>query len=196
VGCYRTILVALDGSPDARAALEHAATLARDQHACLVVMTAVPPPVLSTGMGSGATVVANLEPNFAHDLQEAVRSLPSDIGVQSRVAHGPAARCILEIAEECRCDLIVMGFHGHGRLHHALRGSVSDTVARQSRRPVLLVRAERPARADADANADADADADTDTDADASEADREAAPPKSRQRQPPIKVSKHIGFMG
>jgi nucleotide-binding universal stress UspA family protein len=89
--------------------------------------------------------VADLEPNFAHELHEAVRSLPPDIGVQSRVVHGPAARCILEVADECRCDLIVMGFHGHGRLHHALRGSVSDTVARESHRPVLLVRAERPA---------------------------------------------------
>jgi nucleotide-binding universal stress UspA family protein len=142
MGCYSTILVAIDGSPDASAALEHAAKLARDQHACLVVMTAAPPPVLFCGIGSGATVVANLESNFAHELREAVRSLPSDIGVQSRVAHGPAAKCILEVAEECRCDLIVMGFHGHGRLHHALRGSVSDTVARESRRPVLLVRAD------------------------------------------------------
>jgi nucleotide-binding universal stress UspA family protein len=150
MGCYRTILVALDGSPDALAALEHAVTLARDQHACLVVMTAAPPPVLASGIGSGTTVVANLEPNFVHDLQQAIRSLPPDVGVQSRVAHGPAARCILEVAEECRCDLIVMGFHGHGRLHHALRGSVSDTVARESHRPVLLVRAERPAGADAE----------------------------------------------
>jgi nucleotide-binding universal stress UspA family protein len=157
MGCYRTILVALDGSPDALAALEHAATLARDQHACLVVMTAAPPPILSSGVGSGATVVANLEPNFVHDLQEAVRSLPPDVGVQSRVAHGPAARCILEVAEECRCDLIVMGFHGHGRLHHALRGSVSDTVARESHRPVLLVRAERPARAGGEPMAEAGA---------------------------------------
>jgi nucleotide-binding universal stress UspA family protein len=165
MGCYRTILVALDGSPDALAALEHAATLARDQHACLVVMTAAPPAVLASGIGSGATVAADLEPNFVHDLQQAVRSLPPDVGVQSRVAHGPAARCILEVAEECRCDLIVMGFHGHGRLHHSLRGSVSDTVARESHRPVLLVRAERPAGADAESVAQAEGEACADADA-------------------------------
>jgi nucleotide-binding universal stress UspA family protein len=141
MGCYSTILVAIDGSPDASAALEHAVSLARDQHARLVVMTAAPSPVMCSGIGSGATVVADLEPNFLHELREAVRSLPPDIGVQSRVARGAAAQCILEVAEECRCDLIVMGFHGHGRLHHALRGSVSDTVARESHRPVLLVRA-------------------------------------------------------
>lgn len=142
MGCYSTILVALDGSPDARAALAHAAKLARDQHARLVVMTAPPPPVHHGGIGSGTTVVANLEDSFIDELHAAVRSLPADIGVESRVARGAAARCILDVADECRCDLIVMGFHGHGRLHHALRGSVSEKVARESRRPVLLVRAD------------------------------------------------------
>jgi nucleotide-binding universal stress UspA family protein len=34
-----------------------------------------------------------------------------------------------------------MGFHGHGRLHHALVGSVSDRVLRESRLPVLLMSA-------------------------------------------------------
>lgn len=149
MGCYRTILVALDGSPDARAALDHAATLARDQHARLVVMTAAPPPVCVNGVGSGAAVVADLAPDFHQELRNAVESLPPDVGVESRLAHGPAARCILELAEQCRCDLIVMGFHGHGRLHHALRGSVSETVARESQRPVLLVRAPRPGPAPA-----------------------------------------------
>ena len=153
MGCYSTILVAFDGSPDARAALAHAVKLARDQHARLVVMTA-PPPVHGAGIGSGTTVVVNLEDSFVEELQAAVRSLPADIGVESRVARGPAARCVLEVAEECRCDLIVMGFHGHGRLHHALRGSVSEKVARESRRPVLLVRASALATEDPSPAAD------------------------------------------
>lgn len=144
MGCYCTILVALDGSADAAAALQHAASLARDQHARLVVITVAPPPLLLFGgIGSGATVVANLEPSYLRELHEAVASLPPDVGVQSRFAHGAAARRILEIADECRADLIVMGFHGRGRLRRALRGSASDTVARESRRPVLLVRADR-----------------------------------------------------
>ena len=146
MGCYSTILVALDGSADAAAALQHAASLARDQHACLVVMTVAPPPMLLFGgIGSGATVVANLEPGYLRELHQAVASLPPDVGVQSRFAHGAAARRILEIADECRADLIVMGFHARGRLRRALKGSASDTVARESSRPVLLVRADRAA---------------------------------------------------
>jgi nucleotide-binding universal stress UspA family protein len=41
-----------------------------------------------------------------------------------------------------------MGFHGHGRLHHALMGSVSDSVLSASRLPVLLMRGDEPLRSE------------------------------------------------
>jgi nucleotide-binding universal stress UspA family protein len=142
VGCYRTILAAVDGSKDAQAALRHAAALARDLHARLVVLTVVPPPQYVGGIGAGATAVADLQGLMARELHRAVDALPDDIGVEARLVKGRAADRILEAADQCRCDLIVMGFRGHGRLRQAVRGSVADTVARNSERPVLLVRAE------------------------------------------------------
>jgi nucleotide-binding universal stress UspA family protein len=142
VGCYRTILAAVDGSRDAAAALRHAATLARDQHARLIVLTVVPAAPTQTVTPAGALPAAvDNERGFARILREAVDSLPPDVGVESRLVRGRPARRIVEIAEEAGCDLIVMGFHGHGRLHHALIGSVSDSVMRASTLPVLLMRA-------------------------------------------------------
>jgi len=142
VGCYRKILAAVDGSQDAAAALQHAATLARDQHATLVVLTVVPaaPPQTIGPPGALPAPVDN-ERAFARILREAVEALPPDIGVETHLTRGRPARRIVELAEQSGCDLIVMGFHGHGRLHHALVGSVSDSVMRASSRPVLLVRA-------------------------------------------------------
>jgi nucleotide-binding universal stress UspA family protein len=140
VGCYCRILVALDGSPDARAGLQHAATLARDQHAKLIVLAVVPPPRHAVAVG-GPTIITDHESGYARELRDAVNSLPDSISVESRLVCGRAAKRILEIAEQSCCDLIVMGFHGHGRLHQALMGSVSDAVLRESTRPVLLVRA-------------------------------------------------------
>ncbi len=140
MGCYCTILVALDGSPDARAGLHHAATLACDQHARLIVMTVVPPTRHAVAVGA-PTIITDHESVYVQEIREAVESLPPTVSVESRVVTGRAAKRILEIADEYRCDLVVMGFHGHGRLHTALMGSTSSTVLRESDRPVLLVRA-------------------------------------------------------
>jgi nucleotide-binding universal stress UspA family protein len=151
VGCYRSILVAVDGSPDAAAALRHAASLACDQHATIIVLTVVPtPPPRVVSPGVLLPPPDHTDDAFARILREAADSLPPDVGVQTRLVRGRPARRILEIAQECACDLIVMGFHGHGRLHHALIGSVSDSVLRESRLPVLLMRAADPRPASLD----------------------------------------------
>jgi nucleotide-binding universal stress UspA family protein len=142
MGCYRTILVAVDGSADAAAALRHAASLARDQHAKLILLTVIPTPspqLVSPGAPMAPTVDGDAA--FAQILREATDSLPADVGVQTRLHRGRPAKRILEVAQETDCDLIVMGFHGHGRLHNALIGSTSDSVLLGSRRPVLLMRA-------------------------------------------------------
>jgi nucleotide-binding universal stress UspA family protein len=140
MGCYCKILVALDGSADAYAGLRHAAELAADQHARLVVMMVTPTPKHAVSV-SGPVLIPDPESTYAQELRQAVNSLPSSISVESRLTNGKPARRILEVAEESCADLIVMGFHGHGRLHQAVAGSVSATVLRESTRPVLLVRA-------------------------------------------------------
>jgi nucleotide-binding universal stress UspA family protein len=142
MGCYRTILVAVDGSSDADAALRHAASLARDQHAKLVVVTVVPAaPAQVASPGVAVPTAAETDDAYCRILRRAVDPLPDDVGVQTRIARGKPAKQILEVARETGSDLIVMGAHGHGRLHHALIGSVSDAVLRHSDLPVLLMRA-------------------------------------------------------
>jgi nucleotide-binding universal stress UspA family protein len=145
VGCYRTILVAVDGSPDAAAALRHAQSLARDQHARLILLTVVPaapPQVVSPGVVLPPP--EDVGEAFARILRKAADALAPDVGVELRLDRGRPAQRILAVAWECWCDLIVMGFHGHGRLHHALMGSVSDSVLRAAGLPVLLMRAQEP----------------------------------------------------
>jgi len=56
------------------------------------------------------------------------------------VTQGDAVDCILQEVEARACDLIVMGYHSRGRLEEAIIGSVSRSVLRRSKVPVLLVR--------------------------------------------------------
>jgi nucleotide-binding universal stress UspA family protein len=111
VGCYRNILVAVDGSADAAAALRHATSLARDQHAKLILLTVVPaPPPQVVSPGGLLPPPGESDEAYAAILRDAVDTLPPDVGV----------------------------------LHHALIGSVSDSVLLASRVPVLLMRAAGP----------------------------------------------------
>lgn len=59
----------------------------------------------------------------------------------SRLLHaGPPGEVICWVAQERKCDLIVMGTHGRGGLKHLLFGSVAEYVLRHARCPVLTVR--------------------------------------------------------
>ncbi|HET7612771.1 MAG TPA: universal stress protein [Gemmatimonadaceae bacterium] len=55
-------------------------------------------------------------------------------------AAGHVAAAIVDYAEECRADLVVMGTHGRGGAARLLLGSVADKVLRMAQCPVLVVR--------------------------------------------------------
>jgi nucleotide-binding universal stress UspA family protein len=150
MGCYRKILVAYDGSPEAKAAARHAASLASDQHARLALLTVVPSLAAHPVAPGTVAVARDIERDFAKLLREITQEMPPDVGVESRLVHGKPASKILEVARELRCDLIVIGARGHGRLHGALTGCTSTTVVRESQIPVLFVRAGTPTAAQPD----------------------------------------------
>src|SRR6476469_9595175 len=139
---YRNILVAVDGSPDAEAALTHAAALARDQNARLTLLTAIPPLPATALLASGAAPPrSEVIRHYAETLRRATDSLPDDVSVTTLLVEGTPARALIQRAESGDYDLIVMGSHGHGRLHASLLGCVSQKVLSASPIPVLLIRA-------------------------------------------------------
>jgi nucleotide-binding universal stress UspA family protein len=138
VSCYRDILVAHDGSADADAALAHATRLARDQHARLTLLTVARLPHAPAAMSTSAT--PDLVDSFADIQRRAAESVPVDISLITQLQRGDPAETILCTARKGEHDLVVMGSHGHGRLHRALLGSVSYRVLHDSPVPVLLIR--------------------------------------------------------
>jgi len=79
--------------------------------------------------------------------------LPEDVSVTTLLVEGPPARALVERSRSGAFDLIVMGSHGHGRLHTSLLGCVSQKVMQASPIPVLLIRAPQEAEARAPAAA-------------------------------------------
>ena len=76
-------------------------------------------------------------------LRERLQQLrPEDpkILVEHRLVQGGGAEEILQVAQERKCDLIVMGTHGRTGLGRLLMGSVAEQVVRKAACPVLTVK--------------------------------------------------------
>jgi nucleotide-binding universal stress UspA family protein len=138
-----TILIATDGSPEARKAVELGIEIASD-HEAAVVFVQVIPPVHSTQFDPGVriqAIPAELRLRRAVALHEAAQ-LAAEHGVQStfEMLEGNPADEIVAYADSIDADLVVIGSRRRGVLASALLGSVSREVVRESRRPVLVVR--------------------------------------------------------
>jgi universal stress protein A len=64
-------------------------------------------------------------------------------GITADIAIGLSAQVICMMAEQRKCDLIVMGTHGRSGVAHLLLGSVAERVLRMAPCPVLVVREPR-----------------------------------------------------
>jgi nucleotide-binding universal stress UspA family protein len=137
---FRNILVAIDGSPTATAALEEAIDLARSDGARLVLLNVASPP---RWRFTGPTYVPyptdeELQGAACDVLARAEALVPADVSVTSVVRVGAPAAEIVRRAVEGEHDLIVMGSRGHGPLGSLLLGSVSRAVVARSAVPVLV----------------------------------------------------------
>ena len=154
------ILVPVDFSEHSDRAVDYAAMLAEKLDASLHLLHVVDVPTVPvpwTGELYGLTL-PELEPGLVAEAQrqvgEAVERL-KDAGMTSvhgEVRTGLTAATIVTVALNS-FDLIVMGSHGHGRVHSALLGCVSQKVLHASPIPVLLTRAPREEAAPAPAPA-------------------------------------------
>ena len=140
---YRSILVAIDGSPSADNALRHAVALASALRARLRIVSVVTP-LPSFAYRAGVDIAA-LESEAEKEAVERVRTAavsdPDDVSVTTHVRSGRAGEGIIAEAQEGDHDLIVLGSRGRGRLASTLLGSVGGDVHFQLRTPLLIVHA-------------------------------------------------------
>lgn len=150
----RAVTVALDGSADARAALEFltALPLPSDLTVCLVgVVEPLRRPTTAPGFAA-PILTAAIEDSECESRNRLTDALtPAAMDLRSRVRKvvtvtptGSPAATILRKAEHYECDLIVVGARGVGPLRRIALGSVSESVLRNAGCPVLIVRPSQP----------------------------------------------------
>lgn len=140
----KKILVPVDFSKVTEAALRTAAALAGPLQAELILLhIAAPDPEFvgyETGPASVRQAVAHQLAAEHKRLQELQHDLEGkSLRVTALLIQGYTVEKILAEAERLPADLIIMGSHGHGGLHHLLMGSVAEGVVRKAPCPVVLV---------------------------------------------------------
>ena len=90
-----------------------------------------------TDMASADVALVNTC-GFLQSAVKAVGDVPSTVSTETIA--GDPAEAIIKIADTRKCDLIVMGSRGLGRLAGLVLGSVSQKVVSHAPCPVLIVR--------------------------------------------------------
>lgn len=144
---YTRILTPLDGSSLAERAVIHAVEIARGTGAEVIFLQVVHDPIADAPEAGQAeeskalTETAAAAAAYLHGVAASV----AEQGVKARcvVLEGEPAAVILGFAHKENVDAIVMSTHGRSGLSRLVMGSVAESVALATKRPVMLVKPEK-----------------------------------------------------
>lgn len=141
---FRTIMVAIDFSAAAMAALRTAADLGARLGAALIVVhveqvhaASVSDASAADADGAGEVASDGLERACERFARE---NIGTGVRFETAVCQGDAAFEIVRAAGEAKADLLVIGSHGRTGLRHLIMGSVAGEVVRRAPLPVLVIK--------------------------------------------------------
>jgi nucleotide-binding universal stress UspA family protein len=145
---YKRILVPLDGSQLAEAALEHARGLAQRFQAKVTLLrvlvspyAVVAPDMVLTGYDANLNELSIQAQQYLKRM--AARVEEAEVHVTTVVCEGPVAEAILEHAVALDVDLIIMSTHGRGGVSRWVYGSIADRILQAASCPVLVIRSKK-----------------------------------------------------
>jgi len=125
------ILVAVDGSEDAKKALKHTVQLASKFNAGVTLLNVQ------------QSTLFKLKPSVAKDVGERILSEASaevkGVKLDKKLEFGNPAETIINVAEKGKYDLIIVGKRGLSTVKRFFLGSVSDDLSHHAKCSVLIV---------------------------------------------------------
>ena len=138
------ILLPVDGSEAALDAVRHALHLQRQGLRASFVLATVQEPTYAFEMmlAPDADVLERVTGAVGARALKSAEALFEAAGwaFEREIGSGDPAPTLLEIAQRCGCEAIIMGARGRGVLRSALLGSVSQAVLQASPLPVTIVK--------------------------------------------------------
>ena len=144
---FARIVVGTDGSDTAKEAVRQAADLAKKVGATLDVVSAYEPVAESRLREERREVPSDLAHTVSpkEDVEDILKEAASEIGgdgvkVETFARQGDPADAIIDVAEEQKADLIIVGNKGMTGAKRFLLGSVPNKVSHHAPCSVLIVR--------------------------------------------------------
>lgn len=139
------ILVPIDFSDHAEAALAHAVELARAHDARLWLLHVIEEPTFPSFYGAGAAALYDEPPDLEARAEDALEDWVAGIDVprplaSTHVTHGTAGSSIVAFADERGADLIVIASLGRTGLKRVMLGSVAGRVVRRASCSVFVIK--------------------------------------------------------
>ncbi len=146
----KKILVAFDGSKHAQETLDFTLDLAEKCGAKVTVLSVSHHATTPLGM-IGTPVPGEILETYSKELMdstakllaeavEKAREKKPDLEIEPKLMEGRPADTIIQIAEDEKMDLIVIGSRGLSGLKRFFLGSVSNEVVNHAKCPVLVVK--------------------------------------------------------
>ena len=136
---YKTILVALEGTPTDRVIIEHIKLLARSMQSRVVLLH------VATGVPATyhRTDAAGKEVEESKAFLDRVLGEFTAVGIpaEAKLAYGEPAKEVVNWVRQNGCDLVAMSTHGHQLIADLVLGTTAIKVQHSLSVPVLLLRA-------------------------------------------------------
>lgn len=137
---YNKILVAMDGSEASKNALKQSFKLAFDEKMWMTVV-AIDPPYYGDMELVGVSNIKDVLKGKGAEILEEAKKIAENAAASIKTRHekGEPFEKIVDIAEEEKCDLIVMGRRGMTGIERTLMGSVTSRVIGHFKGRTLVV---------------------------------------------------------